>query len=210
MLDEVKQYLTDQYFSRGKYAVRVDTKVTDLPGNKVDVIVDIKEGKRARIRQINVVGDTKFKEKDVLNTLRAEDAELAVLVQAGRPLLARVADRATSKSSARTTWTAATPISRSSRRRSRIAPEKDDMFITVNVNEGEVFKVSEIKLAGTMVVPEAELRRLLLIHPGDVFSRKAGHQLAGTDELPPRRRRLRVLEDRSGADRRTTRRRPCR
>ena len=49
VLDEVKQYLTDQYFSRGKYAVRVDTKITELPGNKVDVIVDIKEGKRAKI-----------------------------------------------------------------------------------------------------------------------------------------------------------------
>jgi outer membrane protein insertion porin family len=53
-----------------------------------------------------------------------------------------------------------------------IAPEKDDMYITVNVNEGEVFKVSEIKLAGTMVVPEEQLRKLLLIQPGDIFSRK--------------------------------------
>ncbi len=53
-----------------------------------------------------------------------------------------------------------------------IAPEKDDMYITVNVNEGDVFKVSEIKLAGTMVVPEEQLRKLLLIHPGDTFSRK--------------------------------------
>ena len=68
VLDEVKQYLTDQYFSRGKYAVRVDTKVTDLPGNKVDVVVDIKEGKRAKIEMINLVGNTKFKEKDVLET----------------------------------------------------------------------------------------------------------------------------------------------
>ena len=65
VLDEVKQYLTDQYFSRGKYAVRVDTRVTDLPGNKVDVIVDIKEGTRAKIEMINLVGDTKFKEKDI-------------------------------------------------------------------------------------------------------------------------------------------------
>src|ERR1700683_621902 len=56
VLDEVKQYLTDQYFSRGKYAVRVDTQVTDLPGNKVDVLVDIKEGKRAKIEMINLVG----------------------------------------------------------------------------------------------------------------------------------------------------------
>ena len=117
VLDEVKQYLTDQYFSRGKYAVRVDTKVTDLPGNKVDVLVDIKEGKRAKIEMINLVGDTKFKEKDVLQHVRAEDAELALLVQAGRPLLARIAARATWRSCAPTTWTAATPTSRSSRRR---------------------------------------------------------------------------------------------
>src|SRR6202012_306936 len=48
VLEDVKQYLTDQYFSRGKYAVKVDTKITDLPGNKVDIVVDIKEGKRAK------------------------------------------------------------------------------------------------------------------------------------------------------------------
>src|SRR5258708_19325930 len=53
-----------------------------------------------------------------------------------------------------------------------IAPEKDDMYITVNVSEGEVYKISDIKLAGTMVVPEAQLRRLLLVKPGDTYSRK--------------------------------------
>ncbi len=91
VLDEVKQYLTDQYFSRGKYAVRVDTKVTDLPGNKVDVVVDIKEGKRAKIRMINLVGNTRLQGKGILAEPRAEDAELAVLVQAGRSLFARIA-----------------------------------------------------------------------------------------------------------------------
>src|SRR6202030_788055 len=53
-----------------------------------------------------------------------------------------------------------------------IAPEKDDMYITVNVTEGEVFKVSDIKIAGTMVVPEEQLRRLILVRPGDTYSRK--------------------------------------
>ncbi|HEY5809962.1 MAG TPA: POTRA domain-containing protein, partial [Povalibacter sp.] len=60
VLDEVKQYLTDQYFSRGKYAVRVDAKVEEVPGNKVKISVDIVEGKRARIRQINIAGNTAF------------------------------------------------------------------------------------------------------------------------------------------------------
>ena len=172
VLDEVKQYLTDQYFSRGKYAVRVDTKVTDLPGNKVDVIVDIKEGKRARIRQINVVGDTKFKEKDVLETFELKTPNwLSWYKQDDRysreslqgdleKLRSYYMDRGYANFQIDSTQVT-------------IAPDKDDMFITVNVSEGDVFKVSEIKLAGTMVVPESELRKLLLIRPGDVFSRKA-------------------------------------
>jgi outer membrane protein insertion porin family len=172
VLDEVKQYLTDQYFSRGKYAVRVDTKVTDLPGNKVDVIVDIKEGKRAKIRMINLVGNTTFKEQDVLGTLELKTPNwLSWYKQDDRysreslqgdleKVRSYYMDRGYANFQIESTQVA-------------IAPEKDDMFITVNVNEGEVFKVSEIKLAGTMVVPEEQLRKLLLIHPGDTFSRKA-------------------------------------
>ena len=171
VLDEVKQYLTDQYFSRGKYAVRVDTKVTDLPGNKVDVLVDIKEGKRAKIEMINLVGDTKFKENDVLNTFELKTPNwLSWYKQDDRysresltgdleKLRSYYMDRGYANFQIESTQVT-------------IAPEKDDMFITINVNEGDVFKVSEIKLAGTMVVPEEQLRRLLLIHPGDIFSRK--------------------------------------
>src|SRR5712675_1376318 len=66
VLEDVTQYLTDQYFSRGKYAVKVDTHVADESGNRVKIKIEINEGKRARIRQINVVGDTKFKQKDVV------------------------------------------------------------------------------------------------------------------------------------------------
>jgi outer membrane protein insertion porin family len=171
VLDEVKQYLTDQYFSRGKYAVRVDTKITELPGNKVDVVVDIKEGKRAKIEQINLVGNTKFKEKDVLGTLELKTPNwLSWYKQDDRysreslqgdleKLRSYYMDRGYANFQIESTQVA-------------IAPEKDDMFITVNVNEGDVFKVSEIKLAGTMVVPEEQLKKMLLIHPGDTFSRK--------------------------------------
>ena len=171
VLDEVKQYLTDQYFSRGKYAVRVDTKITDLPGNKVDIVVDIKEGKRAKIEQINIVGNTKFKEKDILQTFELKTPNwLSWYKQDDRysresltgdleKLRSYYMDRGYANFQIDSTQVA-------------IAPEKDDMYITVNVNEGEVFKVSEIKLAGTMVVPEWQLRRLLLIKPGDTYSRK--------------------------------------
>jgi outer membrane protein insertion porin family len=171
VLDEVKQYLTDQYFSRGKYAVRVDTKITDLPGNKVDIIVDIKEGKRAKIEQINIVGNTKFKEKDILDSFELKTPNwLSWYKQDDRysresltgdleKLRSYYMDRGYANFQIESTQVT-------------IAPEKDDMYITVNVSEGEVFKVSDIKLAGTMVVPEAQLRRLLLVKPGDTYSRK--------------------------------------
>jgi outer membrane protein insertion porin family len=172
VLDEVKQYLTDQYFSRGKYAVRVDTKVTDLPGNKVDVIVDIHEGKRAKIRMIDLVGNTVFNEKDVLNALELKTPNwLSWYKQDDRysresltgdleKIRSYYMDRGYANFQLDSTQVT-------------IAPEKDDMFITVNVTEGEVYHISEVKLAGTMVVPESELRKLLLVHPGDIFNRKA-------------------------------------
>ena len=43
-LEEVKQYLTDQYFARGKYNVRINAKVEELQQNRVKVTIDIKEG----------------------------------------------------------------------------------------------------------------------------------------------------------------------
>jgi outer membrane protein insertion porin family len=64
-LDEVDRFLTDQYYSRGKYGVRVDTKVTDLPNNQVSIAIDIKEGKRSQIRQVNIVGNKAFTEEEI-------------------------------------------------------------------------------------------------------------------------------------------------
>src|SRR6266478_6860624 len=69
VLEDVTQYLTDQYFSRGKYGVRVDPHVEEESGNRVKIKIDIKEGQRARIRQINLVGVTKYPQSEILETL---------------------------------------------------------------------------------------------------------------------------------------------
>ena len=119
VLDEVKQYLTDQYFSRGKYAVRIDAKVEEVPGNKVKLTIDVNEGQRAKIRQINIAGNTAFPGRRAARAVRAEDAELAVLVQVRTTATRASRCRATWRSCARTTWIAATRISASPRRRSR-------------------------------------------------------------------------------------------
>ena len=179
VLEDVRQFLTDQYFSRGKYAVKVDTQVEDLPDNRVRVKIDIKEGKRAKIRQINVVGNKSFDEDEVLEDFelktpnwlswyRQDDRYSRESLQGDlEKLRSFYMDRGYANFDIRSTQVA-------------IAPEKDDIFITVNIDEGEVFKLGTVKLAGTFVVPEEELRQLLLVMPDETFSKKG---ITATQEL---------------------------
>ena len=171
VLEDVTQYLTDQYFSRGKYGVRVDTKVEDESGNRVKITIDIKEGKRAKIRQINIVGDTVYKQKDILDTLelktpnwlswyKQDDRYSRETLQGDLEKVRNYyMDRGYANFSIESTQVA-------------IAPEKQDIFITMNVQEGDVFKMGDIKLAGTFVVPKKELEQLVFIHSGEIFDRK--------------------------------------
>jgi outer membrane protein insertion porin family len=171
VLEDVTQYLTDQYFARGKYGVRIDSKVEEEVGNRVKIKIDIKEGSRAKIRQINIVGDTRFPQKDILETLelktpnwlswyKQDDRYSRESLQGDLEKVRNYyMDRGYANFQIDSTQVA-------------IAPEKEDIFITVNVDEGQVYKVSSIKLAGTFVVPQAQLEQLLVIHPGDTFNRK--------------------------------------
>jgi outer membrane protein insertion porin family len=172
VLEDVTQYLTDQYFARGKYGVRIDSKVEEEAGNRVKIKIDIHEGSRAKIRQIDIVGDTRFPPKDILNTLelktpnwlswyKQDDRYSRESLQGDLEKIRNYyMDRGYANFQITSTQVA-------------IAPEKEDIFITVNIDEGQVYKVSDIKLAGTFVVPKAELEQLLVIHPGDTFNRKA-------------------------------------
>src|SRR5438105_7022589 len=171
VLEDVTQYLTDQYFSRGKYGVRIDPHVEEESGNRVKIKIDIKEGKRAKIRQINLVGDTRFRQKEVLDSFelktpnwlswyKQDDRYSRESLQGDLEKLRNFyMDRGYANFQLDSTQVA-------------ITPEKEDIFITVNINEGQVYKVSQIKLAGTFVVPQRELEQLLLIHPGATVNRK--------------------------------------
>ena len=72
ILDEIERSLIDQYFSFGKYSAKIKTTVEDLPGNTVTVRVDVSEGDRAQIRQINIVGNSIFADEDLLERLKLQ------------------------------------------------------------------------------------------------------------------------------------------
>jgi len=178
-LDEVERFLTDQYYSRGKYGVRVDTRVDELEDNRVRIAIDIVEGKRSRIRQINVVGNEAFDDDELLDILKLRTPNwLSWYRQDDRysreelsgdleKLRSWYLDRGYANFEIDSTQVA-------------IAPDREDMFITVNVEEGEVFRISDVKIAGNLVVPEAELMALVQVRRGDVFSQR---MLTATTEL---------------------------
>jgi len=179
VLEDVRDYLTDQYFSRGKYAVSVDEKVEDEAGNRVKIKVDIKEGKRSKIREINIVGAHAYTQSQIrtgftLNTpnllswYKQDDRYSREDLQGDlERLRSFYMDRGYANFQIDSTQV-------------QIAPDKNDIFITVNVEEGEIFRISQVKLAGTFVVPQAELERLVLVAPGEIFSRKL---ITATQEL---------------------------
>jgi len=180
VLEEVQQFLTEQYYSRGKYSVIVDTRVTeDETENTVDIAVTVKEGERARIRQISIVGNEKFSEEEILDEFELRTPNwLSFYKQDDRySREALVGDLETLQSFYMDRGYANFELKST---QVQISPDRQNIYITVNVTEGEPHRISEIRLAGDLILPEEQLRRLVLSKPGDTFSRR---QLTQTAEL---------------------------
>src|SRR5690242_9755380 len=64
-LAEVQDELTRQYYNRGKYNVSVKTSKVNLDRNRVEVAINVAEGKAAKIKHLNVVGNTVFTDKQI-------------------------------------------------------------------------------------------------------------------------------------------------
>jgi outer membrane protein insertion porin family len=172
LLDRVEQELRQQYFSRGYYAVTIQPTVTPLERNRVDINLAVTEGKVARIREINLVGNHVFRDKQLrkLFSLGPKPwyAPFSSRDKYSKQKLAGDLERLRNfyQDQGYLEFNIdSTQVS--------ITPDKESIYITVNITEGKKFTVSGYKLAGTFVVPEKELARLVTIKPGEVFSRKA-------------------------------------
>lgn len=169
VLDNVTMFLREQYYDRGKYAVVVETDVVDRPNNTVRVNIKVKEGDRARIRQVNIVGNNTFDDEQVrkgfeldtanwLSWFRQDDRYAKEALSGDlETLRSFYMDRGYADFRVESTQVA-------------ISPNKKDIYVTINVHEGERYTISEVKLAGKMVVPEGQLQRLILAKPGDIFN----------------------------------------
>jgi outer membrane protein insertion porin family len=171
VLERAEHELKQQYISRGKYGVKITTTTTPLERNRIGINFHVDEGKTAKIRKINIVGNRAFKEKEVLSAfvLRTpglltwftkEDQYSKQKLSADlESLRSYYLNRGYLEFSIESTQVS-------------ITADMQDIYITVNIVEGPQYKVSEIKLAGELLVPEEELRKLIKIEEGAVFSRE--------------------------------------
>ncbi len=177
-LEDVRQYLIEQYFARGRYDVRVDATVDEQPNNLVDVHVNIVEGKRVRIRQINVVGNERFTDEELLAGMDLKASNWLSFYRGddkySRPVLEGDIEKLRSYYMDR--GYAAFEITST---QVALGPEKDDLFVTLNVFEGATWKIGEVKMAGRFVVAEELLRQHVLVKPGDQYSQRL---IAATEE----------------------------
>jgi outer membrane protein insertion porin family len=171
VLDTAEQEIKRQYLSRGLYAAEVQTTVTPLERNRVGINIAVTEGEVAKIRGINIVGAEAFRESELL--------DLFVLRTPGwltwytkhdryaREKLAADLESLRSHYQNRGYLDFAIESTQVS-----ITPDRRDIYITVNLNEGERYTVSDVRLSGQTLVPREDLEKLVQLKPGDVFSRE--------------------------------------
>ena len=169
-LDRSEQELKRQYITRGKYAARIETTVTPQERNRVAVNFTIVEGDTANIARINIVGNKTYSEKllrseislstpNWLSWYTKDDQYSKQKLQADlETLRSFYQNRGYLEFSIDSTQVS-------------ISPDKDEVFVTINVSEGSQYTISGVQIAGELVVSEPELRGLLTIKPGDTFSR---------------------------------------
>lgn len=172
VLEQVKQELQRQYLNQGKYNAQVGTEVTDLPRNRVKVKLHVKEGPTAKIKKINIVGNKYFSDKMLLDEFESSDSVpfWKFWGSADQYSKEKVSgDLETLRSFYQNQGFLDFDITSN---QVSISPEKDGIFLTVNVDEGERYTVSSFVLNGQLVVPEEELLPYVFIAPGRTYSRR--------------------------------------
>ena len=171
-LDRVQQELIRQYYNRGKYNVSVDPHVTNLDRNRVAVDIEIREGKVAKIKQINIVGNKAFTDKEIRKDFESDTSNWMSWYskddQYSREKLSGDLEKLQSYYMDRGYADFGVDSTQVT-----IAPDKREMYIAAAVKEGDIYTVSDIHLLGDLVLPEDTLRQLVFQKKDQTFNRKA-------------------------------------
>jgi len=178
-LELIRQGIQDVYSSRGRYGAAVDIEVEELPRNRVAISLNINEGEESRIRHINIVGNKAFNEEDLLGLFELGTKSWFMFLSRkdrySREQFSGDLERLESfylDNGFVEFNIDSTPIS--------ITPDRKEVYITINLNEGDLFTINEVDLAGDLVDAEALLRAAVFVRPGQIYSQGL---VTGTEEI---------------------------
>jgi outer membrane protein insertion porin family len=171
-LEHIRSDLERQYVSQGRYGAKIITSVETLPRNRVTLKIDVTEGSVSGIEHINIVGNKVFDNETLLDILELRLPSLFSFYtkddQYSKEKLKGDLEKLESFYLDRGYLNFAIDSTQVS-----ISPNREDVYITLNLIEGEQFTISKVEITGELHdVPEAGIRGLLFVGPGQVFSRQ--------------------------------------
>lgn len=168
-VDRAEQELKKQYLSRGLYGAQIKTTITPIERNRVNVTFDVNEGEVARIAQINIIGNKAF-----------SDGELKEMLALSTPTWFSWYSKADQYSKQKLSGDVETLRSFYQNRgylemqitstQISITPDKKQIYITINIDEGDKYTVSDIRIEGDTFGREAELAELVSLKKGQIYN----------------------------------------
>ena len=170
-LERAEQEIKRQYLSQGKYAATVKTVVSPLERNRVAIHFAIEEGAVSKIRGINIVGNHAFDSATLLDQFKLTTPDWMTWWSKNDQYSKQklTADLESVRSFYMNQGYLEFSIDST---QVSITPDKRDIYITVNITEGEKYTVTDVKLAGEQLLPEDEVRKLITVQSGEFFNRQ--------------------------------------
>lgn len=169
ILEGMAQELQRQYVSQGRYGALVTTDVQELPRNRVAINIDIDEGSVAKIRHINIIGNKSFSEDALRENFELNETGFWSWLTSNDKYSR---EKLTGDIETLETWYLDRGYLAFEIKNTQVSvsPNKESVYITITLDEGETYKISEVELSGELKIPESEIRSMILMRKGMRFS----------------------------------------
>tara|TARA_R110000868_G_scaffold84822_6_gene238979 strand:- start:54519 stop:56852 length:2334 start_codon:yes stop_codon:yes gene_type:complete len=182
-LAEVKQALQEQYFAMGRYNAKVTAEVNPESRNRVSVIINVSEGLIAKVMGIKIIGNKVFSESKLLDQMPISGPTLFSFISSSDQYSSQKLD-AGIQALENYYMNNGYILMKVNSKQVTITPDRKAVYIIIGLTEGPQYKFTNVTLSGDLPLPAKQLRALVPIHKGDVFSREAviqSNQILGNE-----------------------------